>query len=73
MAPMQSSLTASKSPGPIIGGSVGGVITVALSALTAVMIVKRRRRHRQNQAGPVPRVNPLLDNPHITELAAQRG
>lgn len=69
--PTQPSETTSKSSAPIIGGVIGGTIVVALIALTAVMIVKRRCGRKQG--GPVPTINPLLDDPHITEFAAQRG
>lgn len=50
---------------------IGGIIVVALSVLTAVVIIKRR--HGRKQGGPVPTANPLLDDPRLTELAAQRS
>ncbi|KAG6886955.1 hypothetical protein C0992_001475 [Termitomyces sp. T32_za158] len=34
--------------------------------------MKRRLRRRQKQDAQVPKVNPLLDNPHFRELADQR-
>ncbi|KAG5719557.1 hypothetical protein E4T56_gene14211 [Termitomyces sp. T112] len=54
--------------GPIIGGVVGGLGLMVM--IMTVIIIKRRRCHR-GQAGPIPTINPLLENPRAPELAAQ--
>ncbi|KAH0579068.1 hypothetical protein H2248_003226 [Termitomyces sp. 'cryptogamus'] len=54
--------------GPIIGGVVGGLGLMVM--IMTVIIIKSRRCHRE-QTGPIPTINPLLENPRAAELAAQ--
>ncbi|KAG6870593.1 hypothetical protein C0995_011968 [Termitomyces sp. Mi166 len=57
-------------PGPIIGSAVGGVVFLASIAIMVILIM-RRQHHRQVPGAQILTVNPLLQNPHIIELATQ--
>ncbi|KAG6863375.1 hypothetical protein C0993_011795 [Termitomyces sp. T159_Od127] len=67
-----SSTQVAMSIGPVIGGTIGGIVFVTFVAITTFITIKRRIR-RQAQAAQLPTVNSLLQSSRAFELASEQN